>query len=498
MKSIAHDALRSQFFSRRRMLATGLGAVGGGLLAAAGSQPSPLPPPPSASKAKSSPFQINLGDYAKGDGSDETDAIQEAINVIPSSRAEHFGAELYIPRPPKFYGISKTILIEEKWNCVIRCATPAVIERIVDIGHDHYFQWLGADGGIMFRVDACKGLHLFNLSLNGRDKSFTRADRSYIGTTQGVTGMVFGPVKAAMGFATDIVVDSLCMTNVHDGLVLGEFANNGPDVRTIYFNHLAIFNFAHRGVVMQSGNLCTITLMNPSIHSARTDGKKALACIEGFSGEMLVLNYNSFGMLEADILMHCTGIHVVKAWSEVFAPFLKTDSVKVDLSPGAPYYGILNYPIILEGCRHYNGWPSFAKEVSRSVIYDLPVPLHLIGCTFYRGVELGEVSGGCILEQGTLFIDPTAGFTGPGITRHHRIVSMGSRDPKNSRIMQPYWVDRRNTPGIESPKTGLWERGDGIINVEPDPTVPAKACRGWVCIESGEPGQWKPYGAIGV
>jgi len=58
-------------------------------------------------------------------------------------------------------------------------------------------------------------------------------------------------------------------------------------------------------------------------------------------------------------------------------------------------------------------------------------------------------------------------------------------------------VDRRNTPGTGPPGTGVWQRGDGIINLEPDPAVPAKAWRGWVCVKAGEPGEWAPYGALG-
>jgi hypothetical protein len=311
-----------------------------------------------------------------------------------------------------------------------------------------------------------------------------------------VTGIVFGPTTQA-GFATDIVVDSLSITNVHDGVLLGQFANNGPDVRTIYFNHLAVFDFANRGVVMQSGNLATITLMNPTLYTHRQDGKKAVACVEGDGGEMLILNHNTAGMADADILLHAGGIQVVKAWSEIFGAFLKTTTLGADLSADAPYWGAISYPVILEGCRHFNGLPDFPKEVPNSVIYDLPVPLNLIGCTFYNSVHLGEASGSCVFEQGTLFINGHAGFTGPGITRHHRLVSLGARDPQSGRRHQPYFTDRRNVPGTEPPQSGVWERGDGIINVEPDLKIPAKAWRGWVCVAAGEPGQWASYGQLG-
>ena len=40
--------------------------------------------------------------------------------------------------------------------------------------------------------------------------------------TQGVIGLSFGPAQGQAGFATDIVVDSLSMVNVHDGVLLGD------------------------------------------------------------------------------------------------------------------------------------------------------------------------------------------------------------------------------------------------------------------------------------
>jgi hypothetical protein len=436
-----------------------------------------------------------LGDYAKGDGSDETEAIQCAINAIPTAYSEHLGAELFIPRPPRFYGISRTLLIEEKWNCTMRCATPAVMERATDIGHNHYFHWLGGNDAVMFRVNGCKGLHLINLSLNGRDAHFNRD--GYVGTSQGVVGLAFGPLPGrSAGFATDIVVDSLSIANVHDGVLLGQYADNGPDVRAICFYHPVISDFAHCAIVMESGNLAAITLIGPTLSSHRTDGQNATACVEGRGGELLSINHCTSGACDADIYLHTGGVQVVKAWSEVAGAFLRTASVAVDLQSSAPYGGAISYPVLLEGCRHYSGAAQFSKSVVDSIVYDLPVSLNLVACTLFRGVHLGETSGACILDHGTVFIDGRAGFYGPGVTRHHRLVSVGARATGAARILEPYVVDRRSVPGTEPPKTGVWQRGDGVVNLEPDPSIPAKACRGWTCVAGGEPGTWFAYGAL--
>ena len=89
-----------------------------------------------------------------------------------------------------------------------------------------------------------------------------------------------------------------------------------------------------------------------------------------------------------------------------------------------------------------------------------------------------------------------AGFTGEEASQYGRVISVGTRDPKNARILQPYLVDRRNTPGTQPPVKGIWQKGDGIINIDPDPTKKSKACRGWICIEAGEPGKWTQYGIL--
>ena len=69
-----------------------------------------------------SPVVISLGDYAKGDGSDETEAIQKVFDALVAPRADwkphlhgypHRAKRgvLRIPAPPKFYGISHTIKV---------------------------------------------------------------------------------------------------------------------------------------------------------------------------------------------------------------------------------------------------------------------------------------------------------------------------------------------------------------------------------------------------
>ena len=461
-----------------------------------------------------SPYVVNLGDYAKGDGSDETDAIQRAFDAIPPREwkehvtADHPGGVIIIPRPKAFYGIAKTIRIVERWNTTIRCESPVWGSRGMPV--NYYFRWIGPDNGTMFEFRSCKGMVVENLSMTGMDEAcWVEPMKTYnlkpIGRmTKGITGIRLGPETQA-GFQTSMIFDQLRIADVDTAVRLGVYANNGPDVRELSFRLAVLGPFSSYGVIAASGNLANVTFETVSTYAGK--GAKAAFRLDG--GEMLLLNWNGASARDidpegADVIVNAGGIHIVKAWSEWRGPFLRTNSpAPPEWTEGT--YGSINYPMILEGVRHYEGsWMHQKVNLKQgnlvpiSIDYDRPVPLHLIGCSLWGGVKLGATSQATIIDQGTVFVDrDSAGFTGEGVTCYGRVIHIGTPHPKNGRLIQPYVVDRRNTPGTAPPTSGVWERGDGIINTEPDPTVPAKAWRGWVCIKAGEPGEWTPYGALG-
>ena len=111
--------------------------------------------------------------------------------------------------------------------------------------------------------------------------------------------------------------------------------------------------------------------------------------------------------------------------------------------------------------------------------------------------------------------NPKAGFRGEGITKYGRLVLIGraaleSKDQSRAIVWgvtpreaarvapegtspswnDPYIMDRRSWPGTEPPKEGIWQKGDGIINIDPEINVSTKAWRGWIFIKAGEPGEW--------
>lgn len=467
-----------------------------------------------ASESAASTFFINLGDYAKGDGTDETEAIQRAFDAIPPRdfkedvTSNHPGGILFVPRPKAFYGITKTIHIVERWNTEIRCETPVWGSRGMPV--NYYFRWIGPDNGTMFEFRSCKGMVVENLSMTGMDAAcWEEPMKTYnlqpIGRmTKGITGIRIGPETQA-GFQTSMIFDQLRVADVDTAVRLGIYADNGPDVRELSFRLAVLGPFSSYGVIAASGNLANVTF--ETVSTAGGKGAKAAFRLDG--GEMLLLNWNGTGGLDVDpngaeVIVNAGGIHIVKAWSEWQGPFLKTNSpAEPEWTPGT--YGSINFPMVIEGVRHYCGsWMNQlvnekkGDSVPLSIIYDRPVPLHLIGCSLWGGVSLGAKSQSTIIDQGTVFINKdTVGFTGEGITRYGRVVHIGTTNVKNGRILEPYIVDRRNTPGTAPPKKGVWQKGDGIINTDPDPKVPAKAWRGWVCIESGEPGKWVAYGGLG-
>ena len=64
------------------------------------------------------------------------------------------------------------------------------------------------------------------------------------------------------------------------------------------------------------------------------------------------------------------------------------------------------------------------------------------------------------------------------------------------------WVSENNGPyrrisagssaAAEPPATGDWLRGDILWNSAPEPG----GVVGWICVESGAPGTWYPWGLI--
>ena len=55
------------------------------------------------------------------------------------------------------------------------------------------------------------------------------------------------------------------------------------------------------------------------------------------------------------------------------------------------------------------------------------------------------------------------------------------------------FVNKKFEVGREAPVNGIYGKGDIVWNSEPQPTGHV----GWVCIRSGTPGIWKPFGVIG-
>ena len=129
----------------------------------------------------------------------------------------------------------------------------------------------------------------------------------------------------------------------------------------------------------------------------------------------------------------------------------------------------------------------YLHRIDRIAVWSL-----VVGCLVLTAPHMAPA-----IDYGTVFINKDCpGFVGEAITKHHRLIQVGTRHPQNARVVEPYVVDRRHVPGTAAPESGEWQKGDGVINIDPDPAVPDRACRGWICVEAGQPGRWLPYGVI--
>jgi len=262
-------------------------------------------------KSASGVHNVNLGDYAKGDGTDETDAIQKAFDdLVPRKEGwkphlhgyphRDIAGVLFIPQPEKFYGISRTISIYEKWNVLIECETPGYQKR--------YFRWLGPEGGTMFEFVDDMGVRVEKLSMDGMGK--------------GVTGIRIGPENRRAGHFKYSSFSSLFIANVGVGMKLGDFPDNGPDIAHNSYRDVFISRFSQYGVMARSGNLANNTFMNLSL--AASDG--AIEGIRMDGGELLVL-HSCLGGGPSDtkgaaVAVYAGGVQVISSWSEWKGPLL--------------------------------------------------------------------------------------------------------------------------------------------------------------------------------
>jgi hypothetical protein len=447
---------------------------------------------------------VNLRDYARGDGSDETEAIQKAFAAFNVKQADQKGYEfreergvLFIPAPPKFYGVSRTIAVTEKANLAIRCETP----MFAGMSFPAYFQWLGPDAGEMFFFNFCWALRIENLSLSGNGKKVTGiqicdVNRPYAG--------------AHPGAFKQSIFDHLTISDVGTGVKLG-MDGSGADLAFNSFRDVHIDNFSEYGFISATGNGGDNTVSNLMLGAG--EGAKEGVRITG--GQLVILN-SCLGAgpsrtTGAAVAVYAGGVNIYGTWSEWRGPFLYGN-------PQAPVAGTeksdsnARFNTILIGIHHYPGsetqfWrrpgggenAESMNPVPVSIDWDFCEPLTLINCSFWGGVKLGPNSRSPIIDIGTTFSNRDGRrFYGEGIEKYGRLVQVGSVAPDNVRAVEPYIVDRRNTPGTEPPRTGAWKKGDCIRNTDPEPAVPAKAWAGWICIEAGEPGTWAPFGRIGT
>ena len=270
------------------------------------------------------------------------------------------------------------------------------------------------------------------------------------------------------------------------------------------FNMVRI-DFSKYGIIGSSGNLANIHFNNTILNGTNN----AINGIRIRGGEILFTALNGYRAPSANtdpkrsfIWIDAGGVQVNKAWSEWAGPFLVTTGqspLTTELNSGANFF-----PIILTGVRHFDGsWQAWAirqkkpDAVPLAIDYNRPTPLHLIDCVFWGSVKQRQDGRNALVSIGTVFIDKKRhGYKGKGIDKYHNAIIIGTPNPQNNRILDPYIIDRRHIPGTKAPNSGSWQKGDRVLNIDPNPDVPSKAYASWICISNGAPGKWAPFGKI--
>ena len=73
-------------------------------------------------------------------------------------------------------------------------------------------------------------------------------------------------------------------------------------------------------------------------------------------------------------------------------------------------------------------------------------------------------------------------------------IGIGVKNPKETLEVAGNikFAERVFTSGEQSPKSGSWTTGSIVWNEKPEMNHPV----GWVCLKSGKPGNWRPFGTI--
>lgn len=130
-------------------------------------------------------------------------------------------------------------------------------------------------------------------------------------------------------------------------------------------------------------------------------------------------------------------------------------------------------------------------KISPNAVQTIKDGLHSLSTSLLDITALvGDTSSKIVLDGDKIVINDTTkvnGKLGVGVDNVSEGVTFESLGPIK-------FQGKKFEVGDNAPKIGLYNKGDIVWSDNPKPN----GNLGWICIRSGAPGEWKPFGMIGA
>ncbi len=373
---------------------------------------------------------------AKGDGvTDDTTAIQSAIDSIKHEYNSMGNGTVYLPSPLNTYLISDTLILDEHWNTKIYSDVLIYGDRT---SNRALLTWNGAEDKAMMSISKYSyNENLENISFNGSN-------------IKGVIGLQIGEKDVQANGTKFSEYRNVSAINCEKGLVIGgQSSEVSPDDAYLSFYNCRFTNNKKCGIDVSGGNT------GVSFYDLRM-GVNGFDPTDGLTGCNIFIRegqINIFGYISganaekypktADIYQYYGGLRLYGAWSDTPGVFVNSGHSK--------------WASIISSARHYEG--SMTEENTPiSIIWTGPQPLVLEGCSLYGSVRLDEGQGGSIIDIGTNFKSSFAKFEGNQINNQLGYSSIGNHNYIGKNI---------NPEGLPSKvKSLIWSRKYDINQVK--------------------------------
>lgn len=346
---------------------------------------------------------------AVGDGiTDDTAAIQNAINIVADDFTDKESGSLFFPTPPAggFYRISSTLTIAEHWNIALIGGEWRGFTRGLGEDRRSLIKWYGSTNDNMIELNNNQGVFMQNISLDGRD-------------TVGVKGFAIGPDATQASSLKYMTFMNCSAVHCDVGMRVADFASNGPDAASIVFINCFVDNNVSQGFAVNSGNaiVSTYGLTATNNGSASVGGLTGCNVFLG-SGALTMMGTHSAGqgVNQPDVADHHIdngSLRINGAWSDTHGPFLNGGGSGVNLG------------IYMQGVRHFEGTMN-GTNTPNSVVYSGQSPLVIEACALFGNVSVSSGVNSKVIDLGTRFINSGAGFIGTAITSTRGLISIAA------------------------------------------------------------------------